>query len=107
VQRHESFTGIEGLEIQDIAITESMGPVVDHHMEHLAPSDVMVTRTRRRLTRAAQDLADKGIRPPGAANPDAYATAWGGFVNAPADKDWLQVFKESIPSGKARVVGDT
>jgi hypothetical protein len=31
---------IEGLEIQDIAITESMGPVVDHCMEHLAPSDM-------------------------------------------------------------------
>jgi hypothetical protein len=51
-------------------------------------------------------LAHKGITPPGAANPDAYATAWGGFVNAPADKDWLQVFKDSIPSGKARVLGD-
>jgi hypothetical protein len=75
-------------------------------MEHLAPSDIMVARTRRRLARAAQELADKGITPPGAANPDAYATAWGGFVNAPADKDWLQVFKDSIPSGKARALQD-
>jgi phthalate 4,5-dioxygenase len=106
VQRHDSYTGIEGLEIQDIAITESMGPVVDHRMEHLAPSDIMVARTRRRLTRAAQDLADKGITPPGAANPDAYATAWGGFVNAAGDKDWLEVFKDTIPSGKARALQD-
>ena len=106
VQRHDSYTGIEGLEIQDIAITESMGPVVDHRMEHLAPSDIMVALTRRRLTRAAQELADKGITPPGATNPDAYATAWGGFVNAPADKDWLEVFKDAIASGKARVLQD-
>ena len=106
VQRHDSYTGIEGLEIQDIAITESMGPVVDHRMEHLAPSDIMVARTRRRLAHAAQNLADKGITPPGAANPDAYATAWGGFVNAGADRNWLDVFKDSIPSGRARVLQD-
>jgi phthalate 4,5-dioxygenase len=56
VQRRRSYTGIEGLEIQDIAITESMGPVVDHRLEHLAPSDIMIARTRRRLTRAAQEL---------------------------------------------------
>ena len=24
----------------------------------------------------------------------------------PADKDWLQVFKDSVPSGKARVLQD-
>jgi phthalate 4,5-dioxygenase len=75
-------------------------------MEHLAPSDIMVARTRRRLTRAAQELADKGIAPPGAANPDAYTAAWGGFVNAACEKDWLEVFRNSLPSGKARVLQD-
>jgi hypothetical protein len=27
-------------------------------------------------------------------------------INAPADKDWLEVFKDAIASGKARVLQD-
>jgi len=32
--------------MQDQAITESMGPIVDHSFEHPALSDQMITRTR-------------------------------------------------------------
>ena len=42
VQRTESYSGIEGLDIQDTAVTESMGPIVDHDMENLAQSDLLV-----------------------------------------------------------------
>jgi hypothetical protein len=54
--------GIDGIHLQDQAITESMGPIVDHEWEHLAPSDQMITRTRRRLLMAARALRDQGIR---------------------------------------------
>jgi hypothetical protein len=64
-QRNGSFTGIKGIGIQDEAVTESMGPIVDHTVEHLAPSDQMITRTRRRLLMAARALRDKGTLPPG------------------------------------------
>ena len=40
------YSGIDGIHLQDQAITESMGPVVDHTFEHLGPSDQMITRTR-------------------------------------------------------------
>jgi hypothetical protein len=43
------YTGISYIHMQDQAITESMGEIVDHSFEHLAPSDQMITRTRRRL----------------------------------------------------------
>ena len=45
------YSGIDGIHLQDQAITESMGPIVDHTFEHLGPSDQMITRTRRRLLR--------------------------------------------------------
>jgi phenylpropionate dioxygenase-like ring-hydroxylating dioxygenase large terminal subunit len=49
-QRDNSiYSGIDGIHLQDQAITESMGPIVDHAFEHLAPSDQMITHTRRRL----------------------------------------------------------
>ncbi len=43
------YTGIDNIHMQDQAVTESMGPITDHGFEHLAPSDQMVARTRRRL----------------------------------------------------------
>ena len=52
------YSGIDGIHLQDQAITESMGPIVDHACEHLAPSDQMITRTRRRLLMAARALRD-------------------------------------------------
>jgi phenylpropionate dioxygenase-like ring-hydroxylating dioxygenase large terminal subunit len=52
------YSGIDGIHLQDQAITESMGPIVDHAFEHLGPSDQMITRTRRRLLRAARALRD-------------------------------------------------
>jgi phthalate 4,5-dioxygenase len=94
VQRDGSYTGIEGLEIQDVAITESMGPITDHDLEHLAPSDIMVARTRRRLLRAAIGLRDHGTTPPGVDQPAAYGRAWGGFTTAERNADWLDVFEK-------------
>lgn len=38
-QKTETFTGIRGVNIQDRAIQESMGPVVDRSQEHLGPAD--------------------------------------------------------------------
>ena len=93
VQRTKSFTGIEGLEIQDVCITESMGPITDHEAEHLVPSDIMVARTRRRLLRAAIALRDEGTIPTGVDAPAAYANAWGGFTNAEKDISFDEVYR--------------
>jgi phthalate 4,5-dioxygenase len=95
IQRNASFTGIEGLEIQDTAITESMGPITDHALEHLTPSDLMVARTRQRLLRAAVGLRDHNTAPPGVDQPAAYSNAWGGFIVADSARDWLEIFQET------------
>jgi hypothetical protein len=69
---------IEGVHLQDQAITESMGPISDHAFEHLKPSDLMITRTRRRLLMAARALRDKSILPSG-------VEKGGGFSRGAAD----------------------
>ncbi len=57
VQRTQSFSGITGVTQQDMAMTESMGAIVDRTIEHLAPTDRMITMTRRRLLKAARAFA--------------------------------------------------
>ncbi len=69
VQRSESFSGIEGLDIQDTAITESMGLVVDHDNETLVPSDLLVARMRRRLLAAARAFKSTERRLPASTSP--------------------------------------
>ena len=93
-QRTASYTGIEGILLQDQTITESMGEIIDHSFEHLAPSDQMITQTRRRLLRAAQALKAAATPPPGAANPEIYCRPRGGDYLAAADADWIQAYED-------------
>lgn len=97
VQRTESFSGIEGLDVQDTAITESMGPISDHDNETLVPSDLLIARMRRRMLAAAQALQDEGTAPPGLDQPEAYRTSWSGYILAPLEMDWLEVYAKNIP----------
>ena len=85
-RRNEIYSGIDGIHLQDQAITESMGPVTDFGHEHLAPSDQMITRTRRRLLLAARALRDNGERPPGADDPGVYRGARSGYFINPDDQ---------------------
>src|SRR5207248_3115016 len=85
----DDFTGIQGIHLQDQAITESEGPLYDRGSEHLASSDMMVIRVRRRLLMAAHALADQGLTPPGVDEPDVFAARAGGAF-LPKDADWLE-----------------
>ena len=60
LQRSGNYTGINGITLQDQAVTESMGRITDRTFEHLAPSDVAVNRMRRQLVRAANSIAKDG-----------------------------------------------
>ena len=84
----ESYSGLSSVHLEDLAITESMGPVLDRTAEHLGTSDVMVIRARRRLIAAAQALRDSGEVPPGAENPAVYRTR-SGSAFLPKGADWL------------------
>jgi phthalate 4,5-dioxygenase len=90
------YSGIDGVHLQDQAITESMGPIVDHELEHLAPSDQMITRTRRRLLMAARALRDQGVAPPGAEEPGVYRGARSGYFVSGDKSEWREVYANKL-----------
>jgi phenylpropionate dioxygenase-like ring-hydroxylating dioxygenase large terminal subunit len=65
-QRHgDSYSGVEGIAMQDASLQESMGPIVDRTKENLVSTDNGIIMARHRLVRAAKALAEKGVTPPG------------------------------------------
>jgi phenylpropionate dioxygenase-like ring-hydroxylating dioxygenase large terminal subunit len=108
-QRALSFSGIEGVHLQDQAVTESMGPIVDHGFEHLTIGDLMITRTRQRMLQALRELEQSGKRPPGVEDPNIFLFAHGGDFVARENIDWLQAYNDQIrqsanPTGALREV---
>ncbi|HWO74064.1 MAG TPA: phthalate 4,5-dioxygenase, partial [Dehalococcoidia bacterium] len=67
-QKTVSYTGIRGIAQQDMAVTESMGPIFDRTREHLGSTDAAIIKMRRMLIKAAKDLAN-GIEPPALEGP--------------------------------------
>ena len=96
-QRMKSFTGITGIHLQDQAITESMGPITDHEFEHLAPSDLMIARTRKALIKAAKEVQKGGDEPPGADDPHVFLKARAG--------DFLSERKLKLKDAYAEQIG--
>ena len=78
-----TFSGVEGIAMQDASVQESMGPTVDRSRENLVSTDNAIIMARYRLRKAAQDL-QRGIEPP-ATNPACHAVRSAAFV-LPADK---------------------
>jgi phthalate 4,5-dioxygenase len=87
------YTGIQGIAMQDAAMTTSMGPIYDRSNEHLGTTDAMVIRVRRRLIAAVQAHMKHGITPPGVDDPGAYRVRSGG-VFLPPDADWVEATRE-------------
>src|ERR687886_2307542 len=52
VQKTDTFSGIEGVNTQDRAVQESMGPIVDRSREYLGPADKAIIAMRRLLLEA-------------------------------------------------------
>jgi phthalate 4,5-dioxygenase len=57
IQRSKNFSGIQGINTQDRAVQESMGPIVDRSHEHLGPADRAIVTTRRLLLDATKQVA--------------------------------------------------
>jgi nitrite reductase/ring-hydroxylating ferredoxin subunit len=62
-QKTFSYTGILGINQQDMAVTESMGAIYQRDKEHLGTTDRAIIKMRRMLIDAAKNLAN-GIEPP-------------------------------------------
>jgi hypothetical protein len=71
LQRNELNIGIPFLgNLQDRAMTETMGPIYDRTQEHLGTTDAMVILVRRQLINAARALRDQGLLPANVEDPN-------------------------------------
>jgi phthalate 4,5-dioxygenase len=61
-----TYSGVEGIAMQDASLQESMGPIVDRTRENLVSTDNGIIMARHRLLRAVKALTDKDEVPPGA-----------------------------------------
>jgi phenylpropionate dioxygenase-like ring-hydroxylating dioxygenase large terminal subunit len=57
-QRTVNYTGIAGVNTQDFAVQESMGPIYDRTEEHLGSADTAIIQMRRLLLDAVRDVAE-------------------------------------------------
>ncbi len=93
-ERHRTtmFCGIPGFGVQDQAIQESQGPLVDRTQEHLGSSDSAIIHVRRRLLAAARALRERGTPAPGQ-DPASFLVRSASVVVEPG-ADWVQ---EAMP----------
>ena len=88
VQKTETFTGIEGINVQDRALQETMGAIVDRSREHLGPADKAIIHARRLLLQAVHTVQEGGT--PRGVNPTYYGLRASEGV-LPREADWREL----------------
>ena len=93
-QKHRSFTGITGVNTQDMALQEGMGPIVDRSKEFLGTSDRAIVAMRRLLLEATH-VVERGEDPKGLdPSTHAKARAYDDFVTG--DENWQTSFAKEL-----------
>jgi len=87
----DSWTGIKGIFVQDNAVQEGMGAIVDRTKEHLGTADLAIIAARRLYLSAARDLMERGIEPPGVDTPETYQDIESHAYVQDADAVWHRV----------------
>ena len=88
------YCGIPGFGVQDQAIQESQGPIVDRAQERLGTSDTAIIQVRRLLMSAARALRERGTPPPGL-NPASYLVRSASAV-LPPGTSWVEGARDRI-----------
>jgi hypothetical protein len=100
VHRTRMFCGIPGFGVQDQAIQESQGPIVDRTRERLGTSDAAIIQVRRRLMSAAKALREQGTAAPGR-DPECFLVRSASVVLAPGES-WVEGAMSRIVSRPGR-----
>ena len=93
-QKTASFTGIKGINTQDMALQEGMGAIVDRTQEYLGTSDTAIIVMRRMLLEATRQI-ERGEAPPGI-DPAAHGVVRPHDGIVPAGSDWRKAFSEGL-----------
>ncbi len=100
LQKTQSFTGIRGVRVQDMAVQEDQrGPLSDRAREHLGASDLGVIATRRMLLKQLKAL-QKGHAPTQPHAPNVYHLR-SLALNAPREAHWQDLMRQHMRLGAA------
>ena len=93
-QKTQTYTGITGVNTQDMAVQEGMGAIVDRSKEHLGTSD-RATIAMRQLLLEAFEVVETGGEPRGA-DPATSRTvrAYDNYVAK--GRDWREAFASEL-----------
>ena len=94
MQRTKTFTGIPGVNTQDVAIQEAMGPIVDRSKEFLGTTDIAIVAARELLLEAAREVAT-GITPRGTEAEECREVSAADVV-IPTGADWREFMKDDF-----------
>jgi hypothetical protein len=94
MQKTKNFTGIVGINTQDMAVQEGMGPVVDRSKEHLGTTDKAIIVMRQLLLEACDQVeagqTPSSIDPAASRNVRAYDDL------VPPGADWREAFASEL-----------
>jgi len=93
-QKTQTFTGIRGVNTQDMALQEGMGPICDRTREHLGTSDRAVIAARQLLLEAC-DVVESGGLPRGV-DPATHRNIRPYDSHLPHDADWHSAFEREL-----------
>jgi phthalate 4,5-dioxygenase len=89
-QRDRAVSGIPFAgNLQDRAMTETMGRIYDRSQEHLGTTDAMVIQVRKTLLAASQALEESSVVPPNVDDP-SLCRVRSASILLPETADWVQ-----------------
>jgi phthalate 4,5-dioxygenase oxygenase subunit len=94
LQKTQTFTGIVGINTQDMALQEGMGQIVDRSKEHLGTSDKAIIACRQLLLEAVQAVEDGQM--PRALDPSTYERVRPYDAVVPPGKTWETEFAPEL-----------
>ena len=94
LQKTKTFSGIKGINTQDFAIQEGMGPICDRTKEHLGTSDRAIIAARQLLFEALK-VVEAGGEPRGA-NSQLYRNVRAVDLEIPKDSQWQEALREEL-----------
>jgi phthalate 4,5-dioxygenase len=93
-QKTQTYSGIKGVNTQDFALQEGMGPIVDRSKEYLGTSDRAIIAMRRLLLDATHAV-ERGERPKGS-DPASHRNVRPHDRVIDSQEAWQTAFKEEL-----------
>lgn len=89
-----TYSGVEGIAVQDASLQESMGPICDRTKEMLSPTDKGIMMARRLLFKAIKELQDDN-KAPASVDPETHKVR-SAAVLLPRDRRYMEGAEDAI-----------